>query len=121
MRWALSRICSIDHNKREGGREQLTVRIQKIPRGCFALRDWNEDTLIVDPRAPVRALDRVLIYRPDDLRIRIAGTYVPKGRSEDRGSIRIHVNQGHDEGGYHEFDRELVAVAKIMRTDRARQ
>jgi len=58
----------------------MMVRLLQIPRGCFALRDWNEDVLIVDPRVPVRAFDRVLIYRPDDLRIRIAGTYVPRGR-----------------------------------------
>ena len=97
------------------------AKTPKIPRGCFALQDWNEDVLIVDPKAPVRAFDRVLIYRPDDLRIRIAGTYVPTGRAGDRGTVRIRVNQGRDGGGYHEFDRELVAVAKIKRTHRDRR
>ena len=96
----------------------MMVRLLQIPRGCFALRDWNEDVLVVDPRVPVRAFDRVLIYRPDDLRIRIAGTYVPRGADEDRGTIRIYVDPPRDEGGYHEFDRELLAVAKIVRTDR---
>jgi hypothetical protein len=88
----------------------------KVPRGCFAVRDWNEDVLIFDPRVPVRALDRVLIYRHDDLRIRVVGRYVPKGTSGDRGTIRIRVDKGHDAGDYREFDRELVAVAKILRT-----
>jgi hypothetical protein len=82
--------------------------------------DWNDDVLIVDPKAPIRALDRVLVYRHDDLRIRIAGTYVPRGRAGDRSTIRIRIDQGQDAGRFHEFDRELVEVAKIRRGDRNR-
>jgi hypothetical protein len=94
---------------------------RKIPRGCFAVHDWNEDVLVVDPKAPVRPFDRVLVFRPDDLRIRIPGTYVPRRGTADRGTVRIRTEQGQDAGAYHEFDRELVAIAKIVRTVRNRR
>src|ERR1700680_4272117 len=90
----------------------------KIPRGCFAVKDWNEDALIVDPKALVKASDLVLVYLPDDLRVRIVGTYTPRPATNGRGTIRIHVGEPQVAGGYHEFDRELIAVAKIVRVDR---
>ena len=32
----------------------------------------------------------------------------------DPGTIRIRIDRGKDAGGFYEFDRELVAVAKII-------
>jgi hypothetical protein len=95
----------------------LAMRSRRIPPGCFAVNDWNDDVLIVDPKALVRALDRVLVYRPDDLRVRITGTFLPSMRTVDQGTIRIRIERSNDAGGFYEFDRELVAIAKILRTE----
>ena len=89
------------------------MRIRRIPPGCFAVSD-DDVVLIVDPKAPVRALDRVLVYRPDDLRVRITGTFVPNMKRVDPGTIRIRIDWGKDAGGFYEFDRELIAIAKII-------
>jgi hypothetical protein len=81
------------------------------------VNDWNKEVLIVDPRAPVDASDRVLVYLPNDLRVRTTGTYAPRRTISDATTIRIYVSRPHGKGNYQEFDRGRVAIAKIVRED----
>ena len=86
----------------------------KIPRGCFAVEDWNGEVLVFDPRAELEQLCRVVVYARDDLRVRIVGTYAPLAGRNEENFVRVRVDGMGDENEYQEFDRDFVGIAKIV-------
>jgi hypothetical protein len=83
----------------------------KVPRGCFAVPNWNGEVLIFDPTARLEPQCRVLVYKHDDLRVRTVGTYAPLRGHRGRARVRV------DEAAVNviqEFDRDLVTIVKIV-------
>jgi hypothetical protein len=93
---------------------QVMMGMLKIPRGCYAVRDWNGDMLIFDPRAPLWRSCRVIVHRPDDLRVRITGTLVREATSQNPRIIRIRMDGQREAAAYQDFDCALVTVARVI-------
>ncbi len=91
-----------------------TLDRPKIPRGCFAVEDWNGEVLIFDPSAELEELCRVVVYAHDDLRVRIVGTYAPLAGRNEENFVRVRVDGVENENEHQEFDRDFVGIAKIV-------
>ena len=86
----------------------------RIPRGCFALANWNGDILICDPRSKLEDSCRVLVYRRDDLRVRVVGTYAPRSGQARSRTVRVLIDGAADAAGYQEFDSDYMNVIRIV-------
>jgi len=87
----------------EGGRP-------RIPRGCYGLPHWNGATLICDARGLLRPRCRVVVAWREDLRLRLAGTYL----GGDAGAVRIRVDGADGSSWETTLDRGLVLVMKVV-------
>jgi hypothetical protein len=90
----------------------------RIPRGCFAVPNWNGDILICDPRSKLEDSCRVLVYRRDDLRVRVVGTYAPRSGQAQTQTVRVLIDGAAGEAQYQEFDTEYVNVTRIVNVHR---
>ena len=90
----------------------------RIPRGCFAVPNWNGDILICDPRSKLEDSCRVLVYRRDDLRVRIVGTYAPRSGQAQKRTVRVLVDGPGGEAQFQEFDSDYINVTRIVNIQR---
>jgi hypothetical protein len=90
----------------------------KVPRGCFAVRDWNGDVVIFDPRAPMTPACRVVVHLRDDFRVRLVATFVREFVDQGTVMIRVRMDQGDGDTPCLDFDPKVVGVAKVVRVDR---
>jgi len=94
------------------GRKMSTT--PRIPRGCFAVPNWNGDILICDPRSKLEVSCRVLVYRQGDLRVRVVGTYAPRSGQVHTRTLRVLIDRAAGAAQYQEFDSDSVNVTRIV-------
>ena len=86
----------------------------RIPRGCFAVANWNGDILICDPRSKLEDACHVLVYRRDDLRVRVVGTYAPRLGQAPTRTVRVLIDGVAGAAGYQEFASDFMNVIPIV-------
>src|SRR5690349_13844898 len=86
----------------------------RIPRGCIAVSNSNGDILICDPRSKLEDSCQVLVYRRDDLRVRVVGTYVARSSQAQTRTVRVLIHGAAGVAEYQEFDIDCINVIRIV-------
>jgi hypothetical protein len=92
----------------------------RIPRGCFAVANWNGDILICDPRSKLEDSCRVLVHRRDDLRVRVVGTYAPRTGQAQTRTVRVLIDGAADAQEFESDYMNVIRIVNVHRTEAQR-